>query len=374
MTDNSKIRVVVGMSGGVDSSVTAHLLKEQGYDVVGIFMKNWDDTDEFGVCTATEDYNDVALVANQIGIPYYSVNFEKQYWDKVFTYFLEEYKKGRTPNPDVMCNKEIKFKAFLDYATDLGADYVATGHYARVERDENGVTHMLRGVDNNKDQTYFLNQLSQDQLSRVMFPLGGMEKSEVRRIAEEAGLATAKKKDSTGVCFIGERDFKKFLMEYLPAQPGNMVTVDGEIKGQHDGLMYYTIGQRQGLGIGGGGKTNDPWFVIGKDLKSNTLYVGQGYHHEWLYATHLDASDIRFTLNDETPSTFKCTAKFRYRQADTSVTVHMNEDGTSATVEFDEPVRAITPGQAVVFYNGDECLGGGTIDKAYSDVKELHYV
>lgn len=194
MTDNSKIRVVVGMSGGVDSSVTAHLLKEQGYDVVGIFMKNWDDTDEFGVCTATEDYNDVALVANQIGIPYYSVNFEKQYWDKVFTYFLEEYKKGRTPNPDVMCNKEIKFKAFLDYATDLGADYVATGHYARVERDENGVTHMLRGVDNNKDQTYFLNQLSQEQLSRVMFPLGGMEKSEVRRIAEEAGLATAKKK------------------------------------------------------------------------------------------------------------------------------------------------------------------------------------
>ncbi|MCI3029490.1 tRNA 2-thiouridine(34) synthase MnmA [Desemzia sp. C1] len=374
MTDNSKIRVVVGMSGGVDSSVTAHLLKEQGYDVVGIFMKNWDDTDEFGVCTATEDYNDVALVANQIGIPYYSVNFEKQYWNKVFTYFLEEYKKGRTPNPDVMCNKEIKFKAFLDYATDLGADYVATGHYARVERDENGVTHMLRGVDNNKDQTYFLNQLSQEQLSRVMFPLGGMEKSEVRRIAEEAGLATAKKKDSTGVCFIGERDFKKFLMEYLPAQPGNMVTVDGEIKGQHDGLMYYTIGQRQGLGIGGGGKTNDPWFVIGKDLKSNTLYVGQGYHHEWLYATHLDASDIRFTLNDETPSTFKCTAKFRYRQPDTGVTVHMNEDGTSATVEFDEPVRAITPGQAVVFYNGDECLGGGTIDKAYSDVKELHYV
>ena len=374
MTDNSKIRVVVGMSGGVDSSVTAHVLKEQGYDVVGIFMKNWDDTDEFGVCTATDDYNDVALVANQIGIPYYSINFEKQYWDKVFTYFLEEYKKGRTPNPDVMCNKEIKFKAFLDYAMDLGADYVATGHYARVDRDENGVTHMLRGVDNNKDQTYFLNQLSQEQLSKVMFPLGGMEKPEVRRIAEEAGLATAKKKDSTGVCFIGERDFKKFLMEYLPAQPGNMVTPDGEIKGQHDGLMYYTIGQRQGLGIGGGGKTNDPWFVIGKDLETNTLYVGQGYHHEWLYATHLEASDIHFTTKEAKPATFKCTAKFRYRQADTGVTVHMNEDGTSASVEFDEPVRAITPGQSVVFYDGDKCLGGGTIDKAYSDVKELHYV
>ena len=364
MQDNSKTRVVVGMSGGVVSSVTALVLKQQGYDVVGIFMKNWDDTDEFGMCTATEDYNDVALVANQIGIPYYSINFEKQYWDKVFTYFLEEYKKGRTPNPDVMCNKEIKFKAFLDYAIELGADYVATGHYAQVERDENGVTHMLRGLDNNKDQTYFLNQLSQEQLAKTLFPLGGMQKPEVRRIAEEAGLATAKKKDSTGVCFIGERDFKKFLMTYLPAQPGNMMTVDGEIKGQHDGLMYYTIGQRQGLGIGGGGKSSDPWFVIGKDLETNTLYVGQGFNHAWLLATHLEASDLHFTTNEEKPRVFKCTAKFRYRQADTGVTVYLNEDGTTATVEFDEPVRAITPGQAVVFYDGMECLGGGTIDAA----------
>ncbi|MGB6177830.1 tRNA 2-thiouridine(34) synthase MnmA [Carnobacterium sp.] len=374
MEDNSNTRVVVGMSGGVDSSVTALLLKQQGYDVVGIFMKNWDDTDEFGICTATEDYNDVALVANQIGIPYYSVNFEKQYWDKVFQYFLDEYKKGRTPNPDVMCNKEIKFKAFLDYAIELGADYVATGHYAQVERDENGVAHMLRGVDNNKDQTYFLNQLSQEQLAKTLFPLGHMEKSEVRKIAAEANLATAKKKDSTGVCFIGERDFKKFLMNYLPAQPGKMMTPDGEVKGTHDGLMYYTIGQRQGLGIGGGGNSSEPWFVIGKDLKTNTLFVGQGFHHEWLYATHLDATDIHFTTNEMKSKPFKCTAKFRYRQADTAVTVHLNEDGTTAKVDFDEPVRAITPGQAVVFYKDMECIGGGTIDAAYNASRELQYV
>ena len=252
MTDNSNTRVVVGMSGGVDSSVTALLLKEQGYDVIGIFMKNWDDTDENGVCTATEDYKDVAKVAAQIGVPYYSVNFEKEYWDRVFEYFLAEYRAGRTPNPDVMCNKEIKFKAFLDYAMDLGADYVATGHYAQAVKDENGVVQMLRGVDNNKDQTYFLSQLSQEQLQKTMFPLGGMEKSEVRRLAEAADLATAKKKDSTGVCFIGEKNFKQFLGQYLPAQGGKMVTLDGEVKGHHDGLMYYTIGQRQGLGIGGG--------------------------------------------------------------------------------------------------------------------------
>ena len=358
MTDNSKTRVVVGMSGGVDSSVTALLLKEQGYDVIGIFMKNWDDTDENGVCTATEDYKDVAKVAAQIGIPYYSVNFEKEYWDRVFEYFLAEYRAGRTPNPDVMCNKEIKFKAFLDYAMDLGADYVATGHYAQVTRDENGVVHMLRGVDNNKDQTYFLSQLSQEQLSKTMFPLGGMEKSEVRAIAERAGLATAKKKDSTGICFIGEKNFKQFLSNYLPAKKGNMVTLDGEVKGQHAGLMYYTIGQRQGLGIGGGGDSQEPWFVVGKDLATNTLYVGQGFHHPALYATSLDASEIHFTTNEPMPKEFKCTAKFRYRQQDVPVTVRLLDDNR-AEVVFDEPVRAITPGQAVVFYDGMECLGGG---------------
>ena len=234
--DNSKTRVVVGMSGGVDSSVTALLLKEQGYDVIGIFMKNWDDTDDFGVCTATEDYKDVALVADQIGIPYYTVNFEKEYWDRVFEYFLAEYRAGRTPNPDVMCNKEIKFKAFLDYAIELGADYVATGHYAQVTRDDNGIVHMLRGADDNKDQTYFLSQLSQEQLQKVMFPLGHLEKPEVRKIAERAGLATAKKKDSTGVCFIGEKNFKQFLSQYLPAQKGRMMTFEGRDMGEHAGL------------------------------------------------------------------------------------------------------------------------------------------
>ena len=375
MNDNSKIRVVVGMSGGVDSSVTALLLKEQGYDVVGVFMKNWDDTDENGVCTATEDYKDVAKVANQIGVPYYSVNFEKEYWDRVFEYFLAEYRLGRTPNPDVMCNKEIKFKAFLDYAMQLGADYVATGHYAQIKRDEDGTVHMLRGVDNNKDQTYFLSQLSQEQLAKTMFPLGHMEKSEVREIAKKAKLATAQKKDSTGVCFIGEKNFKEFLGKYLPAQPGKMMTLDGQVKGDHAGLMYYTIGQRQGLGIGGGqGDNSEPWFVVGKELETNTLLVGQGFHHEHLYATSLEASEVHFTVDTPMPKEFKCTAKFRYRQQDTGVTDILNDDQTKATVIFDEAVRAITPGQAVVFYNGDECLGGGLIDAAISEEKIRQYV
>lgn len=339
-------------------------------------MKNWDDTDENGVCTATEDYKDVAKVAEQIGIPYYSVNFEKEYWDRVFEYFLAEYKRGRTPNPDVMCNKEIKFKAFLDYAMAMGADYVATGHYAQVVRDEQGVAHMLRGVDNNKDQTYFLSQLSQEQLAKTMFPLGHMEKSEVRDIAERANLATAKKKDSTGVCFIGEKNFKEFLGKYLPAKPGKMVTETGEVKGDHAGLMYYTIGQRQGLGIGGTkGDNQDPWFAIGKDLTTNTLYVGQGFHHPNLYSTHLEASEIHFTTEEERPAEFKCTAKFRYRQQDVGVTVTFDEnDKTKVTVVFDEPVRAITPGQAVVFYDGEECLGGGMIDAAYHGEEKRQYV
>ncbi|MBS4749563.1 tRNA 2-thiouridine(34) synthase MnmA [Carnobacteriaceae bacterium zg-ZUI78] len=372
---NANTRVVVGMSGGVDSSVTALLLKEQGYDVIGIFMKNWDDTDENGVCTATEDYKDVEKVAQQIGIPYYSVNFEKEYWDKVFTYFLDEYKKDRTPNPDVMCNKEIKFKAFLDYAMDLGADYVAMGHYARLSTDEHGVKHLLRGVDNNKDQTYFLSQLSQEQLQKAMFPIGHLPKSEVRRIAQEAGLATATKKDSTGVCFIGERNFKEFLSHYLPAQPGPMKTLDGNIIGEHAGLMYYTIGQRQGLGIGGvkGYSVHEPWFVVGKDLKENILYVGQGYHHEYLYTDYLTASELQFTTDEEKPSVFHCTAKFRYRQADVGVTVHLSDSQKEAKIIFDEPVRAITPGQAVVFYDGEECLGGGIIDAAYKDNEKRQY-
>ncbi|MHC0035804.1 tRNA 2-thiouridine(34) synthase MnmA [Pseudoneobacillus sp. C159] len=367
--DPKDIRVVVGMSGGVDSSVAALLLKEQGYDVIGIFMKNWDDTDENGVCTATEDYEDVIRVCNQIGIPYYAVNFEKQYWDKVFTYFLDEYRAGRTPNPDVMCNKEIKFKAFLEHAVNLGADYLATGHYAQVAiRD--GEVKMLRGHDENKDQTYFLNQLTQPQLEKVMFPIGHLEKSRVREIAKEADLATASKKDSTGICFIGERNFKEFLSQYLPAQPGNMETFDGEVKGKHDGLMYYTIGQRHGLGIGGSG---EPWFSLGKDLKRNVLYVGQGFHNDKLYSDSITATNVSWVSNSPKEQTFECTAKFRYRQEDHKVTVHLL-DNNEVRVVFAEPIRAVTPGQAAVFYNGDECLGGGTIDKVFKNNKMLTYV
>ncbi|PKG24452.1 tRNA 2-thiouridine(34) synthase MnmA [Niallia nealsonii] len=362
-------RVVVGMSGGVDSSVAALLLKEQGYDVIGIFMKNWDDTDEFGVCTATEDYEDVIRVCNQLEIPYYAVNFEKQYWDKVFTYFLEEYKAGRTPNPDVMCNKEIKFKAFLEHAMNLGADYLATGHYAQVVR-ENDKVRMLRGKDENKDQTYFLNQLTEEQLEKVMFPIGSMEKSKVRELAAKANLATATKKDSTGICFIGERNFKEFLSGYLPAQKGNMETFDGKVVGRHDGLMYYTIGQRHGLGIGGSG---DPWFVIGKDLNRNVLYVDQGFHHEKLYSDSIIATNVSWVSKDKMPASFACTAKFRYRQPDNKVTVEILDE-TSVKVIFDEPIRAVTPGQAVVFYQGEECLGGGTIDQVFKNNDRLTYV
>lgn len=369
MNENKNTRVVIGMSGGVDSSVAALLLKEQGYDVVGIFMKNWDDTDEFGVCTATEDFDDVVRVCNQLDIPYYSVNFEKEYWDKVFTYFLDEYKAGRTPNPDVMCNKEIKFKAFLDHAVSLGADYLATGHYAQVRRD-NGKVELLRGVDENKDQTYFLNQLSSDVLAKVMFPLGHLQKSKVREIALQHNLATATKKDSTGICFIGERNFKEFLSEYLPAQPGEMQTLTGEVMGTHDGLMYYTIGQRQGLGIGGPG---EPWFVVGKNLEENVLYVEQSYGNDYLYSDSLIATDLNWIKPEEIKSSFSCTAKFRYRQKDSKVNVTILEDG-KVHVEFAEPQRAITPGQAVVFYDGEVCLGGGTIDKVIKNEQHLDYV
>lgn len=357
----SSTRVVVGMSGGVDSSVTALLLKQAGYDVVGIFMKNWDDTDEFGHCTAEEDSEDVRRVCDQIGIPYYTVNFEKQYFDKVFTYFLDEYKRGRTPNPDVMCNREIKFGDFLQRALELGADYLATGHYARVERDADGVTKLLRGVDSNKDQTYFLSSLNQRQLEKAMFPIGHLPKPEVRRIAEEAGLYTAKKKDSTGVCFIGERNFKEFLSGYLPARSGDMIDIrSGEKKGRHDGLMYYTLGQRQGLGIGGSG-TGEPWFVADKDLESNVLYVVQGEQHASLYSESLSASGFNWISPSLPEAPFHCTAKFRYRQQDQGVTVTMRKDGT-ADIVFDKPQKAVTPGQAVVLYDGDVCLGGGTID------------
>lgn len=352
-------RVVIGMSGGVDSSVAAYVLKEQGYDVIGVFMKNWDDTDEHGVCTAEEDFKDVRKVCNQIGIPYYTVNFEAEYWEKVFQYFLDEYKRGRTPNPDVMCNKEIKFKVFLQRALELEADYLATGHYAQIGRDGSDYT-LLRGVDRNKDQTYFLCTLGQYQLSKTLFPIGHLTKGQVRDIASQAGLATAKKKDSTGVCFIGEKNFREFLGNYLPAQPGEIRTLDGDKKGEHNGLMYYTLGQRKGLGIGGAG---DPWFVVEKDLTSNILYVAQGQDHPALYSRGLFATDLHWVNEKHPQEPFNCTAKFRYRQTDQDVTV-IPKENNCCDVIFAKPQRAITPGQAVVFYQGERCLGGGIIDKA----------
>nr|NNM91051.1 tRNA 2-thiouridine(34) synthase MnmA [Bacilli bacterium] len=356
-------RVVVGMSGGVDSSVAAWLLKEQGYDVVGVFMKNWDETDENGHCTAEEDFEDVRRVCEHIGIPYYSVNFEKQYMDRVFHYFLEEYRLGRTPNPDVLCNREIKFKELLDRALLIGADYLATGHYAAIGQTEEQFT-LQRAHDQGKDQTYFLHLLGQDALKKTIFPLGHMTKSQVRAIAQEQGLATAKKKDSTGICFIGERNFKRFLQTYLPAKPGDMKTLEGETIGRHDGLMYYTIGQRHGLAIGGMG-TGEPWFVVGKDLSQNILYVTQGADHPALFSEGLLASNPHFIDGRQLAvgETLVCTAKFRYRQADQAVTVTQLQDG-SLRIDFAQKQRAITPGQSVVFYDGEVCLGGAVIDQA----------
>ncbi|TDT46052.1 tRNA 2-thiouridine(34) synthase MnmA [Fonticella tunisiensis] len=364
----SDTKVVVGMSGGVDSSVAALLLKEQGYDVIGIFMKNWDEKDEMGYCTSDQDYEDVRKVCDQLDIPYYTVNFEKEYWDRVFTYFLDEYKKGRTPNPDVMCNKEIKFKAFLDYALKIGADYLATGHYAQVDFHD-GEYRLLRAVDGNKDQTYFLCALGQKQLSKAIFPVGHLKKAEVREIARKAGLKTADKKDSTGICFIGERNFNEFLSRYLPAQPGEIRTLSGEVVGEHNGLMYYTFGQRKGLGIGGKG-TGEPWFVADKDLKNNILYVVQGSNHPALYSYGLIADDVSWISERKKEKSFKCTAKFRYRQPDQGVTVNILDDNRCLVV-FDEPQKAVTPGQVVVFYQGESCLGGGTIDVIYRDMDSL---
>lgn len=352
-------RVVIGMSGGVDSSVAALVLKEAGYEVIGVFMKNWDDRDETGACTADADYDDVRRVCDQIGIPYYTVNFEREYWDRVFVYFLEEYKRGRTPNPDVMCNKEIKFKAFLEKAMHLEADYLATGHYAQIGQESGSYT-LLRGNDQNKDQSYFLYTLGQKQLAKTLFPIGHMTKKEVREKAVQANLATAHKKDSTGICFIGEKDFKEFLSKYLPAQPGEIRTLDGELKGYHDGLMYHTIGQRKGLGIGGAG---EPWFVVGKDLATNTLLVAQGQKHPALYSEGLRAADLSWVAGKPPAVSFECTAKFRYRQADQKVSVQITE--AVAEIKFHEKQRAITPGQAVVFYEGPVCLGGGTIEETW---------
>ena len=358
-------RVVVGMSGGVDSSVAALLLKEQGYEVVGVFMKNWDETDPNGVCTTQEDYDDVRRVCDRLNIPYYTVNFETEYWERVFKYFLEEYEKGRTPNPDVMCNKEIKFKAFLEKALSFGAEYMATGHYAQIGRSDGGGYTLLRSVDTSKDQTYFLCYLKSEQLQKTLFPIGHLTKPELRELARKHKLPVAEKKDSTGICFIGERNFREFLKRYLPARPGIIKTIEGREVGEHQGLMYYTLGQRKGIGLGGPG---EPYFVVHKDLESNVLYVAQGKDHPALYSVGLRATDLSFVSSSPPDEEFTCTAKFRYRQPDQEVRVRMTDSGCE--VEFVKPQRAITPGQAVVFYQGDVCLGGGIIDKAYNPTLE----
>ena len=356
----SKKTVVVGMSGGVDSSVAALLLKEQGYNVIGLFMKNWEEQDDNDNCTAEVDYQDVRRVANILQIPYYSVNFSKQYMDRVFTYFLDEYNKGRTPNPDVLCNREIKFGPFKDYAMELGADYIATGHYCGIKH-EDGVHYLLKAKDKNKDQTYFLNQVTQSQLENVLFPLADLEKGEVRKIAEQNGLVTADKKDSTGICFIGERNFRQFLMNYIPAKEGDIKTYDGRVLGKHYGLMYYTIGQRRGLDIGGIKGDDGRWFVIEKDIKNNVLYVAHGAEDR-LYSKGLIMNSCNFMPGTPDKKSFECTAKFRYRQDEQKVLVNILSD--HIFVEFENRQRAITEGQYAVFYNDECCLGGGVIEKA----------
>lgn len=372
-----KKKVIVGLSGGVDSAVSVIRLLEQGYDVEGMFMRNWDsalNNDLLGnptvmdeVCPQEKDYQDALQVAEKLGIKLHRVDFITEYWDRVFEYFLSEYKKNRTPNPDILCNKEIKFKSFLEKASTLGADYIAMGHYARVIHD--GDKHyLLRGVDSNKDQTYFLCQLTSKQLSHALFPVGDITKPVVREIANKYELNVANKKDSTGVCFIGERNFKEFLMNYIPATPGNIVSTTGEVVGKHDGVMYYTIGQRHGLGIGGPG---DAWFVCGKNALKNELIVGQGVDTELLYANRVIVRGVN-VINNDIVDNDTLTAKFRYRQQDVKVWIHIIDKDTFEVHTY-EPTKAITPGQACVFYRGEYCLGGGTIDEVYMDDVRRRY-
>ena len=357
-------RVIVGMSGGVDSSVTALVLLEQGYEVSGLFMKNWDEDDGTEYCTAKQDLADAQEVCDNLGIPLATVNFAAEYWDHVFEIFLSEYAAGRTPNPDILCNKEIKFKAFLDYAQDLGGDIIATGHYARVECRE-GRYHLLKGADGNKDQSYFIYTMGQPQLSRTLFPIGNMEKPQVREIAIKAGFDNARKRDSTGICFIGERRFKEFLQRYLPARPGEIQTVEGEVVGSHEGLMYYTLGQRRGFGVGGvKGADQEAWYVLQKDLERNVLIVGQGHEHPLLFTDTLEAGTLDWCDNLALEQPIRCAAKTRYRQPDQACVVEPLEGGRCRVV-FDDPQRAVTPGQSVVFYQGEECLGGGVIEGTF---------
>jgi len=356
--DHQSMRVIVGMSGGVDSAVAAMLLKQQGYQVSGIFMQNWEDDDEH--CTARQDYRDAASVAAKLGMELTTVNFAEEYWERVFAHFLSEYSAGRTPNPDILCNKEIKFKAFLDHARSEGADAIATGHYVRSAIHEGDVS-LLRGLDSNKDQSYFLYTLNQQQLGPSLFPVGEFEKPQVRQLAQDAGFHVHSKKDSTGICFIGERKFSAFLAEYLPAQPGDIVSDSGKRLGRHNGLMFYTLGQRQGLGIGGqSAGSESPWYVLDKNLSSNDLIVGQGHDHPVLNRQHLQAHDTHWVSQSEVGATLRCTAKVRYRQQDQPVTVTLISPD-QLDIQFDDPVRAATPGQSIVFYQGEHCLGGAII-------------
>ena len=369
----AKQRVVVGLSGGVDSAVSAYLLKQQGYEVIGIFMKNWEDDDDSEYCSSNIDFVDAAAVADVLGIEIEHVNFAADYKDRVFAEFLREYQAGRTPNPDILCNAEIKFKAFLDHAFARGADFIATGHYARVRRNaETGLVELLKGLDPGKDQSYFLHRLRQAQLDRVLFPVGELHKSEVRRIADEIGLPNAKKKDSTGICFIGERPFREFLNRYISKEPGAIKDGStGRTIGQHVGLSFYTLGQRQGLGIGGikakgapkGGGEHAPWFVARKDMEKNTLWVVQGHEHPWLQSATLTAQDASW-VSGTPPVDGPLAAKTRYRQSDAPCTVQGATADGGFTLAFGEPQWAVTPGQSAVLYDGEVCLGGGIIAAA----------
>jgi len=358
--------IIVGMSGGVDSSVTALELLKQGHQVTGLFMKNWEEDDGTEYCTAMEDLADAQQVCDKLGIELKTVNFATEYWDEVFEVFLSEFKAGRTPNPDILCNKHVKFKAFLNYAIeDLGAEYIATGHYARVKQ-ENGEFFLLKGLDPNKEQSYFLYTLGQKALSKSLFPIGHLYKPDIRKLAEKAGFANYRKKDSTGICFIGERKFKEFLQRYLPTQPGEMRTPEGQYIAQHQGLMYYTLGQRQGLGIGGVKNAPDePWYVLEKDLKNNVLIVGQGHNHPLMLDNTLEASQLDWCNEKPLTTTIQCAAKTRYRQADQRCRVEPISD-ERVKVIFENAQRAITPGQSVVFYDGEVCLGGGIIESKYN--------